>query len=86
MGLNSRRILRLADRRGSRVVTAGVASSPAELKAWPKNIWWYVLATWPIAYALPQLGLDGDVVVVRQLLYSIADISSKLIYGIFLSR
>ncbi len=71
------------------VVTAGVASSPAELKAWPKNIWWYFLATWglyPIAYALPQLGLDGDVVVVRQLLYSIADISSKLIYGIILSR
>ena len=28
----------------------------------------------------------GDVVVVRQLLFSIADISSKLIYGIILSR
>ena len=71
------------------VITLGVANSPAELKGWPKNIWWYFLATWglyPIGYALPQLGFTGDVVVVRQLLFSIADISSKLIYGIILSR
>ena len=71
------------------VITAGIANSPAELKAWPKNIWWFFLATWglyPIAYALPQLGFTGDVVVVRQLLFSIADISSKLIYGVILSR
>ena len=71
------------------VITRGVQTSPAQLQAWPKNIWWYFLATWglyPIAYALPQLGFTGDVVVVRQLLFSIADISSKLIYGIILSR
>ena len=71
------------------VISAGVASSPPELKGWPKNIWWYFLATWglyPIAYALPQLGQTGDIVVVRQLLFSIADISSKLIYGLILSR
>lgn len=71
------------------VITLGIANSPAPLKAWPKNIWWYFLATWglyPIAYALPQLGFNGDIVVVRQLLFSIADISSKLIYGLILSR
>ena len=71
------------------VITTGIANSPAELKAWPKNLWYYFLATWglyPIAYALPQLGFDGDIVVVRQLLYSIADISSKLLYGVILSR
>ena len=71
------------------VVSLGIASSPGELKAWPKNIFWYFLATWglyPIAYALPQLGQTGDIVVVRQLLFSIADISSKLLYGIILSR
>ncbi len=71
------------------VINRGVERSPAELKPWPKNIWYYFLATWglyPIAYALPQLGFTGDVVVVRQLLYSIADISSKLVYGIILSR
>ncbi len=71
------------------VITRAIALSPTELAAWPKNIWWYFLATWglyPIAYALPQLGFTGDVVVTRQLFYSIADISSKLIYGIILSR
>ena len=71
------------------VIAEGIASSPVELKSWPKNIWWYFLATWglyPIAYALPQLGFTGDVVVVRQLLFSIADISTKLIFGIILSR
>ena len=71
------------------VVTAGIANSPAEIKSWPANLWWYFLATWglyPIAYALPQLGADGDLVVVRQLLFSIADISSKLLYGLILSR
>ena len=71
------------------VISAGIANSPAELRSWPKNIWWYFLATWglyPIAYALPQLGQSGDIVVIRQLLFSIADISSKLIYGIILSR
>lgn len=71
------------------VITAGIANSPAEIKAWPANLWWYFLATWglyPIAYALPQLGASGDVVVVRQLLFSVADISSKLLYGIILSR
>ena len=71
------------------VITLGIANSPAPLKTWPKNIWWYFLATWglyPIAYALPQLGFNGDIVVIRQLLFSIADISSKLIYGLILSR
>ena len=71
------------------VISAAVANSPPALVAWPKNIWWYFLATWglyPIAYALPQLGFTGDVVVVRQLLFSIADISTKLVYGVILSR
>ena len=70
-------------------ITAGIANSPPELTGWPKNIWWYFLATWglyPIAYALPQLGQTGDIVVIRQLLFSIADLSSKLIYGVILSR
>lgn len=71
------------------VISAAVRNSPPRLVAWPKNIWWYFLATWgiyPIAYALPQLGQTGDIVVARQLLYSIADITTKLIYGVILSR
>jgi len=69
-------------------INAGVLTS-GPLAAWPKNLFWYFLATWgiyPIAYALPQLGQTGDVVVIRQLLFSIADISTKLLYGVILSR
>ncbi|EAU40025.1 hypothetical protein FP2506_02250 [Fulvimarina pelagi HTCC2506] len=71
------------------VISRAIAMGPAELAAWPKNIWWFFLAFWglyPIAYALPQLGHTGDIVVIRQLLYSIADVFSKLVYGIILSR
>ena len=70
-------------------MTRGRQEAPAELKAFPDKLWWYFLATWglyPIAYALPQIGMNGDVVVIRQLLFSIADISTKLIYGVILSR
>ena len=71
------------------VISHAIKTGPVELASWPKNLWWYFLATWgiyPIAYALPQLGMTGDIVVVRQLLFSIADISTKLLYGIILSR
>ncbi|MGB7406639.1 MAG: bacteriorhodopsin [Pacificimonas sp.] len=71
------------------VIKAGTETTPTELRAWPKNLFWYFLATWglyPIAYALPQLGQDGWVVVSQQLVFSIADISTKLIYGVMLSR
>ena len=71
------------------VITSAIANSPPQLAVWPKNLWYYFLATWgiyPIAYALPQLGFTGDIVVVRQLLFSIADISTKLLYGVILSR
>ena len=68
---------------------AGLATTPDILKSWPSNLWWFFLATWglyPLAYALPQLGATGDLVVARQAIYSFADIASKLIYGIILAR
>ncbi|WP_265564154.1 bacteriorhodopsin [Sphingomicrobium arenosum] len=70
-------------------IKAGVVNSPAPLKGFPDKLWWYFLATWglyPIAYALPQLGFNGEVVIARQLLFSIADLSTKLVYGVILSR
>jgi len=68
---------------------AGISSTPDILKPWPNNLWWFFLATWglyPIAYALPQLGATADIVIARQGIYSLADIASKLIYGIILAR
>lgn len=71
------------------VVKLGAATSPAEIDRWPNKIFYYFLATWglyPIAYALPQLGASGDLVVWRQFVFSLADLSTKLLYGIILSR
>ncbi len=68
---------------------AGISSTPDILKPWPNNLWWFFLATWglyPIAYALPQLGATAEIVIARQGIYSLADIASKLIYGIILAR
>lgn len=71
------------------VIKVGMRSTAPELQMWPRRLFWYMLATWglyPVAYALPQLAQTGDVVVVQQLLFSVADISTKLVYGVILSR
>lgn len=68
---------------------AGINITPDILKPWPQNLWWFFLITWglyPIAYALPQLGATAEIVVLRQGLYSLADITSKLVFGIILAR
>lgn len=70
-------------------IRAGQATTPASLDGWRKNLWWYILPTWglyPIAYALPQLGATPDVVVAQQFIFTLADITTKLIYGVILSR
>ena len=71
---------------------AGAFHSPDPVKAWPGKLFWYFLFTWglyPIAYAVPQIrGLlgDGNTVLVQQAVFTVADVSSKLIYGVILSR
>ena len=67
----------------------GKAATPPELRAWPHNLLFYILFTWglyPIAYALPQLGQTETVVVAQQMVFSLADITTKLVYGVILSR
>lgn len=71
------------------VIVSGMRSTAPELQMWPRRLFWYMVATWgiyPIAYAVPQLAHTGDMVVTQQLLFSIADITTKLIYGVILSR
>jgi len=48
---------------------------------------WFLLATWsiyPFGYLWPVIDGSSGGVVVRQLLYTVADISSKLAFGVFL--
>ncbi len=47
------------------------------------------LITWllyPIAYAMPMISMTSQWVVIRQLLFTIADIGAKVIYGIMLMQ
>ncbi len=72
-----------------RVLQEGRQHTPVALHPWLKNIFFYFLFFWglyPIAYMLPAIG-DGEVVIVlRQLLLTVADIFSKLVYGVILLR
>ena len=71
------------------VLKIGIATGPTAIGAWPRRLFWFFLASWglyPIAYALPQLGVTGDLVIWRQFVFSVADLSSKLAYGLILSR
>ena len=70
-------------------IRAGKMVTPASVGAWPGNLFFYMLATWglyPIAYALPQLGATETVVVGQQVAFTIADLTTKLFYGVLLSR
>lgn len=50
-------------------------------------VWILFLISWtiyPLAYVMPQISATADGVVIRNLIYSFADISSKAVYGILL--
>ena len=53
-----------------------------------RNIRWYILITWtlyPIAYVLPVLWSTEWSIVTRQIIFTVADISTKVIYGAILT-
>jgi bacteriorhodopsin len=77
-----------------RVIKEGKEGVPAKAKSALSAIWVLFIFSWmlyPGAYLMPHLfGIDGMMfsetgVVGRQITYTIADISSKVIYGILLT-
>ena len=77
-----------------RVIKEGKEGVPAKAKAAFSAIWGLFLFSWmlyPGAYLMPHLlGIEGAMfnetgIVARQMTYTIADISSKVIYGILLT-
>ena len=51
-------------------------------------MWWLLLVSWmlyPGAYLMPALWDSADGVVARQITYTVADITSKVVYGILLA-
>ena len=58
-------------------------TSPTVMK-----IFWLMMFAWtlyPFAYLVPAFMYNADGVVVRQLLFTIADISSKVVYGLMIT-
>jgi len=74
-----------------RMIGKNADSLPREPDNLPKamrNVFWFILITWsiyPIAYLMPAIWATASGVVARQILYTVADISSKVIYGAILS-
>lgn len=61
------------------IIKAGIedAAMPPKAKKILSNIWILFLVTWmlyPIAYIMPAISMTADAVVIRQLLFTIADV------------
>jgi len=67
-----------------------MVTQPAQVRKDLNGLRLLLLATWgvyPIAYLLPQLGIDGaDSFVGRQLGYSIADVLAKCLFGLLIYK
>jgi bacteriorhodopsin len=62
---------------------------PAEAGTTMRHLVWVFLFFWglyPIAYLLPVLAVTPEVAVAKQLLFSVADVGSKVLYGILLAK
>ena len=72
-----------------KVINEGKQGVPEQAQKYLETIWWLFLISWmlyPGAYLMPYLGLFNEAGVVgRHMTYTIADVSSKVIYGIFLT-
>lgn len=72
-----------------KVIKEGKEGIPAKAQSYLGAIWWIFLISWmlyPGAYLMPYLGLFNEAGVVgRHMTYTVADVSSKVIYGIFLA-
>ena len=64
------------------------ATAPEHVRSLYSKVWILFLVTWNsyvIAYLMPQIAASADGVVIRNLIYSFADIGSKAVYGILLA-
>lgn len=72
-----------------RVITEGSVGLPPQAVKVMGAIWWLFLISWmlyPGGYLMPLLLNSEAGVVGRQITYTIADISSKVIYGVLLTQ
>jgi bacteriorhodopsin len=72
-----------------KVIKEGQQGIPDQASKYLGTIWWIFLFSWllyPVAYLMPYITPFGESgVVARHLVYSVADVASKVIYGIYLA-
>ncbi|MDT0528475.1 bacteriorhodopsin [Micromonospora sp. DSM 115977] len=71
----------------ARVIFGSLARLPESARGPARAVWWLVLVSWllyPGAYLMPAMWDSADGVVARQITYTVADITSKVIYGVLL--
>jgi bacteriorhodopsin len=72
-----------------RALSRSKSYTPAPLHPWLDKLFPYFLFFWglyAIAYMVPAFSDGATAAVVRQFMYTLADIGSKLVYGVILSR
>lgn len=70
-----------------KTVFGNVHKLPEEARPLAKGVFWLLLTSWmlyPGAYLMPVLWDSPDGVVARQITYTVADVVSKVIYGVLL--
>ncbi|WP_299038424.1 bacteriorhodopsin [uncultured Pseudokineococcus sp.] len=71
-----------------RTVYGNVERMPAEVRPMVKAVFWLLAISWmlyPGAYLMPAIWDSADGVVARQITYTVADVTSKVVYGVLLS-
>ncbi|WP_091081819.1 bacteriorhodopsin [Micromonospora nigra] len=71
----------------ARTIFGNLSRLPASARPIAKGVWWLVLVSWmlyPGAYLMPAMWDSADGVVARQITYTVADITSKVVYGVLL--
>ena len=67
----------------------GKRHSPARLHVWHDNLFWFFLFFWglyALAYMVPAFSDGPTAIVVRQGMFTVADVFSKVVYGVILTR
>ncbi|SCF14833.1 bacteriorhodopsin [Micromonospora mirobrigensis] len=71
----------------ARTVYGNLGRLPASARPLARGVWWLLLGSWllyPGAYLMPAYWDSADGVVARQITYTVADITSKVVYGVLL--
>lgn len=71
-----------------RVIFGHMDQLPPETHGMMRGVWWLLVVSWmlyPGAYLMPVLWPTADGVVAKQIIFTIADVTSKVIYGVMLT-